>query len=71
MDSEHKRVFVAGFRRAGLALPRERLDLMVQAYADYRALAGCLDVPLGYDDEPAGLYRPVDERDVDEDRQDG
>ena len=70
MEREHKRDFMAGFQRAGLALPTERLDLMVQAYAGYRALAARLDMPMGYDDEPAGLYRPADDHNADGARQD-
>ncbi len=68
MDSELERSFVEGFRRAGLSLPTERFDLMVRAFAGYRELAAHLEAPMRYDDEPAGLYRPVSGRDTDEAR---
>ncbi|MDI6029175.1 hypothetical protein QBK99_23690 [Corticibacterium sp. UT-5YL-CI-8] len=56
MTSEQE--FIAGFARAGLALPAERLDLMVKAMEGYRTLATLLHQPLDHAVEPAGLYRP-------------
>lgn len=59
MDNAIEREFVEGFRRAGLPLPEERYDLMVKAYAGYRALAALLHwekTPLAA--EPAGLEIP-------------
>lgn len=58
-DPELEREVVMLFRRAGLPVPEERLDLIVQAYVDYRALAALLHQPMHYRDEPAGLYRPA------------
>lgn len=56
MTSEDE--FIAGFVRAGLAFPTERLDLMVKAMEGYRTLATLLHQPLEYAVEPAGLYLP-------------
>lgn len=59
MDDPIEREFVDGFRRAGLPLPQERYELMVQAYAGYRELAALLHTehtPLTA--EPAGLEIP-------------
>lgn len=56
MTSEEE--FLAGFARAGLQPPTERLDLMVKAFEDYRALASLLHQPVAYGIEPVGLYKP-------------
>lgn len=50
MTSEEE--FLAGFARAGLQPPTERLDLMVKAFEDYRALASLLHQPVAYGIEP-------------------
>ncbi|WP_173934533.1 hypothetical protein [Chelativorans sp. Marseille-P2723] len=60
MDAAIEREFIAGFARAGLKLPKERYELMVQAYAGYRELAALLhedETPLTA--EPAGLEIPA------------
>jgi hypothetical protein len=51
--------FRAGFARAGLAVPTERLDLMIKAYEGYRSLASLLHRPLDHGTEPVGLYVPL------------
>lgn len=59
MDARIEKEFVAGFARAGLKLPQERYELMVQAYAGYRELAALLHqeaTPLTA--EPSGLEIP-------------
>lgn len=56
MTSEDE--FRAGYARAGLTVPTERLDLMVKAMEDYRALAALLHQPVAYSTEPVGLYVP-------------
>ena len=56
MTSEQE--LLAGFARAGLQPPAERLDLMVKAFEDYRALAELLHQPLEHQTEPVGLYTP-------------
>lgn len=56
MDEAIEREFRSGFERAGLAVPAERYDMMLEAYAGYRALAALLHgtaLPPGI--EPAGL----------------
>ena len=61
MEPMIEQEFVTGFTRAGLKLPQERYDLMVQAYAGYRELAGLLHqevTPLTA--EPSGLEIPTE-----------
>lgn len=59
MDPIVEQEFITGFARAGLKLPQERYELMVQAYAGYRELAALLHqeaMPLTA--EPSGLEVP-------------
>jgi hypothetical protein len=47
--------FAAALRRAGLTVPAERREAMLEAYRSIQALLKVLDDPLTYADEPATL----------------
>lgn len=49
--------FAAAVRRAGVAIPQDRWEVMRQAYRDMQALLRVLDDPLAYEDEPASMPR--------------
>ncbi len=49
--------FAAALRRAGLAIPPERVAIMREAYRGLRGLLKVLDAPFAYGDEPAVLPR--------------
>jgi hypothetical protein len=52
---EHE--FAAALRRAGLAIPAERREIMRDAVERMQELLKVLDDPLAYEDEPAALPR--------------
>jgi hypothetical protein len=45
--------FRADIRRAGIAIPLERYEVMLAAYRDFQAAMKLLDVVYSYADEPA------------------
>jgi hypothetical protein len=55
MASEQEEEFAAAVRRAGVAIPAERWDVMREAYASMQKLLSVLAEPLTYEDEPAVL----------------
>ena len=55
MTTERDEEFAAAVRRAGVAIPPERWEIMREAYCKMQALLKVLDDPLGYADEPAVL----------------
>jgi hypothetical protein len=54
-DLDHD--FATAVRRAGLAIPEERWDIMRDAVGSLWQLLTVLDEPLAYEDEPAVLPR--------------
>ena len=55
MAGEHEEEFAAAVRRAGVAIPPERWEIMRDAYASMQKLLSVLSEPLAYEDEPAVL----------------
>jgi len=53
--SEYDEEFAAAVRRAGVAIPPERWEVMRDAYASMQKLLSVLADPLAYQDEPAVL----------------
>ena len=49
--------FAAAVRRAGVAIPEDRWEVMRDADESMQALRKILDDPLAYEDEPAALPR--------------
>ena len=64
--SEYDEEFAAAVRRAGVAIPPERWEVMRDAYASMQKLLSVLAVPLAYQDEPAVL--PIWRREAGNDR---
>jgi hypothetical protein len=55
MANEQDEEFAAAVRRAGVAIPPERWEVMREAYASMQKLLSVLADPLTYADEPAVL----------------
>jgi hypothetical protein len=57
--------FHASLARAGIAIPPERVPVMMEAFLAYRELAALLDEPYPYTAEPAAIFLPADLRPMD------
>jgi len=53
MQPDDEQDFRADVRRAGIAIPQDRYDVMLAAYRDFKAAMQVLDIPYSYADEPA------------------